>query len=90
MSPRASSNASQGSLSKGDEGCSAPAPSNPLASKALLASGLEGAGAEQPSSPLLNEPCEALLEALGDIGDGSSSNLAVHSEIATAAITDVT
>jgi phycocyanobilin lyase alpha subunit len=45
--------------------------------RALLASGLEGAGAEQPSSPLLNEPCEALLEALGDIGDGSSSNLAV-------------
>ena len=45
--------------------------------RALLAGGLEGAGAEQPSSPLLNEPCEALLEALGDIGDGSSSNLAV-------------
>jgi len=45
--------------------------------RALLASGLERAGAEQPSSPLLNEPCEALLEALGDIGDGSSSNLAV-------------
>ncbi len=45
--------------------------------RALLASGLEGAGAEQPSSPLLNQPCEALLEALGDIGDGSSSNLAV-------------
>ena len=45
--------------------------------RALLASGLKGAGAEQPSSPLLNEPCEALLEALGDIGDSSSSNLAV-------------
>ena len=45
--------------------------------RALLASGLEGAGQEQTSSPLLNEPCEALLEALGDIGDASSSNLAV-------------
>ncbi|WP_392345168.1 HEAT repeat domain-containing protein [Parasynechococcus sp.] len=45
--------------------------------RGLLVSGLEGAGAEQPSSPLLNEPCEALLEALGDIGVGSSSNLAV-------------
>ena len=45
--------------------------------RALLASGLEGAGAEQASSPLLNEPCEALLEALGDIGDSSRNNLAV-------------
>ena len=45
--------------------------------RALLVSGLEGAGAEQTSSPLLNEPCEALLEALGDIGDGHSTNLAV-------------
>jgi phycocyanobilin lyase alpha subunit len=45
--------------------------------RALLSSGVEGAGQEQTSSPLLNEPCEALLEALGDIGDASSSNIAV-------------
>ena len=43
----------------------------------MLASGLEGAGAEQPSSPLLNEPCEALLEALGDIGDEQPETMAV-------------
>jgi len=33
-----------------------------------LASGLTGAGAPQANSPKLQEPCEALLEALGDIG----------------------
>ena len=33
-----------------------------------LASGLEGAGACRPDSPKLQEPCEALIEALGDIG----------------------
>ena len=36
--------------------------------RSLLDSGVDGAGSEQPSSPLLQEPCEALLEALGDIG----------------------
>ncbi|MFM9072503.1 MAG: HEAT repeat domain-containing protein [Cyanobium sp.] len=35
---------------------------------ARLASGLEGAGASRPDSPKLQEPCEALIEALGDIG----------------------
>ncbi|MEB3334408.1 MAG: HEAT repeat domain-containing protein [Cyanobacteriota bacterium] len=34
----------------------------------LLASGPEGAGACRPNSPKLREPCEALIEALGDIG----------------------
>ena len=33
-----------------------------------LSSGIEQAGAEQNGSPRLREPCEALLEALGDIG----------------------
>lgn len=33
-----------------------------------LASGPDVAGAPQPNSPRLQEPCEALLEALGDIG----------------------
>ena len=33
-----------------------------------LASGLAGAGACRPNSPKLQEPCEALIEALGDIG----------------------
>jgi phycocyanobilin lyase alpha subunit len=33
-----------------------------------LASGPEGAGAPQENSPKLREPCEALIEALGDIG----------------------
>ena len=42
----------------------------------LLMSGINGAGAEQPGSPLLNEPCEALLEALGDIGVNSPETLA--------------
>ena len=35
---------------------------------ALLSSGLEGAGHQPEGSPLLQEPCEALLKALGDIG----------------------
>jgi phycocyanobilin lyase alpha subunit len=33
-----------------------------------LASGPDGAGAQDPGSPRLVEPCEALLEALGEIG----------------------
>ncbi len=33
-----------------------------------LASGLAGAGACRPNSPKLQEPCEALVEALGEIG----------------------
>lgn len=33
-----------------------------------LASGPEGAGACLPDSPKLREPCEALIEALGDLG----------------------
>ena len=43
----------------------------------LLTSGIQGAGAEQAGSPLLNEPCEALLEALGDIGVSSPETMAV-------------
>jgi len=35
---------------------------------ARLASGTAGAGASQSSSPRLREPCEALIEALGEIG----------------------
>jgi phycocyanobilin lyase subunit alpha len=35
---------------------------------ARLASGLAGAGAPQTNSPKLQEPCEALIEALGAIG----------------------
>ena len=34
----------------------------------LLKGGLDTAGSEQPSSPQLKEPCEAFLEALGEIG----------------------
>ena len=45
--------------------------------RTLLTSGIEGAGAEQAGSPLLNEPCEALLEALGDIGVSSPETMAV-------------
>ena len=41
-----------------------------------LASGLEGAGACQANSPKLQEPCEALIEALGDIGVVEPSVLA--------------
>jgi phycocyanobilin lyase alpha subunit len=41
-----------------------------------LASGLEGAGACRPNSPKLQEPCEALIEALGDIGVASEHVLA--------------
>ncbi|MFM1799058.1 MAG: hypothetical protein RLZZ117_1336 [Cyanobacteriota bacterium] len=33
-----------------------------------LAGGLAGAGACRPNSPKLQEPCEALIEALGEIG----------------------
>ena len=43
----------------------------------LLASGPQQAGAIRPGTPRLMEPCEALLEALGDIGCGSASVLAV-------------
>ncbi len=42
-----------------------------------LASGLEGAGALRPGTPRLQEPCEALLEALGDIGDNDPAVVAV-------------
>ena len=35
-----------------------------------LASGPAVAGAQQAGTPRLQEPCEALLEALGEIGDG--------------------
>ena len=43
----------------------------------LLASGPDQAGASRPDSPRLMEPCEALLEALGDIGIASPAVLAV-------------
>ena len=42
-----------------------------------LASGPAVAGAQQPGTPRLQEPCEALLEALGDIGLADSAVLAV-------------
>ena len=44
--------------------------------RSLLASGVDGAGSEQPSTPLLREPCEALLEALGEIGISDTATLA--------------
>ena len=44
---------------------------------ARLASGPSGAGAPLPNSPRLREPCEALIEALGDIGLASNSVLSV-------------
>jgi len=44
---------------------------------ARLASGPNGAGAPQDGSPRLREPCEALIEALGDIGVASAEVLAV-------------
>ena len=40
-----------------------------------LASGPDGAGAARSDSPRLQEPCEAMLEALGDIGVGGSEVL---------------
>jgi phycocyanobilin lyase subunit alpha len=42
-----------------------------------LASGPAGAGALRPGTPRLQEPCEAMLEALGDIGVASTEVLAV-------------
>ena len=42
-----------------------------------LASGPAVAGAQQPGTPRLQEPCEALLEALGEIGVTEPSVLAV-------------
>lgn len=42
-----------------------------------LASGPAVAGALQPGSPRLQEPCEALLEALGDIGAADPELVAV-------------
>ncbi|TVS06845.1 MAG: HEAT repeat domain-containing protein [Cyanobium sp. PLM2.Bin73] len=42
-----------------------------------LASGPQGAGALRPGTPRLMEPCEALLEALGEIGQGGEPVLAV-------------
>jgi phycocyanobilin lyase alpha subunit len=44
----------------------APAAVGPLCRR--LAGGPEGAGAQRHDSPRLQEPCEAMLEALGDIG----------------------
>lgn len=44
---------------------------------ARLASGPSGAGAPLPNSPRLREPCEALIEALGDIGLASDGVLSV-------------
>lgn len=42
-----------------------------------LASGPAGAGALRPGTPRLQEPCEAMLEALGDIGIASAEVLTV-------------
>jgi phycocyanobilin lyase alpha subunit len=42
-----------------------------------LESGPAQAGAQQPGTPRLKEPCEALLEALGDIGVADPEVLAV-------------
>ena len=42
-----------------------------------LASGPAGAGALRPGTPRLQEPCEAMLEALGDIGVSTTEVLAV-------------
>jgi phycocyanobilin lyase alpha subunit len=42
-----------------------------------LASGPAVAGAQQPGTPRLQEPCEALLEALGEIGLADAPVLAV-------------
>jgi len=42
-----------------------------------LASGPAVAGAQQPGTPRLQEPCEALLEALGEIGEGRQEVVAV-------------
>lgn len=42
-----------------------------------LESGPSVAGAPAPGSPRLQEPCEALLEALGEIGDNTTEVLAV-------------
>ena len=42
----------------------------------LIESGTTVAGDEQAGSPLLQEPCEALIEALGDIGLCSAETLA--------------
>jgi phycocyanobilin lyase alpha subunit len=44
----------------------APAAVRPLSRR--LASGPAGAGAQRQDSPRLQEPCEAMIEALGDIG----------------------
>lgn len=43
----------------------------------LLASGPAGAGAPRSGTPRLMEPCEALLEALGDIGCAPAQTAAV-------------
>ena len=42
-----------------------------------LASGPQGAGAQRSDSPRLQEPCEAMLEALGAIGVGGEAVVAV-------------
>ena len=46
---------------------------------ARLASGPAVAGAQQPGTPRLKEPCDALLEALGQIGQADAAVLAVIS-----------
>ncbi len=38
----------------------------------LLSGGIDKAGREQKGTALLREPCEALIEALGEIGDDSA------------------
>lgn len=53
----------------------APAAVAPLCRR--LSSGPAGAGALRPGSPRLQEPCEAMLEALGEIGLGSPDVLTV-------------
>ncbi|MEB3200271.1 MAG: HEAT repeat domain-containing protein [Synechococcaceae cyanobacterium] len=57
----------------GELGAAAAVP--PLCAR--LASGPGGAGAPQANSPRLQEPCEALIEALGDIGVREPEVLAV-------------
>jgi phycocyanobilin lyase alpha subunit len=53
----------------------------PLCSR--LASGPTVAGAPQPKSSRLQEPCEAMLEALGDIGRSEAQVLAVIESFVT-------
>jgi len=59
----------------------APEAVAPICSR--LASGPDGAGALRPGTPRLQEPCEALLEALGDIGDKDPAVVAVVAPFVT-------